>query len=217
MSNIKNNENLDMCSLCGGICCLKSGCDYDAKDFKDCSYNTLVKELSKGHISIVCFLKFKEDKSYEPFLFLRARNVHRDIIDLVSMKTKCSMLGETGCKYDYKHRPEGGRNLIPRKNIDDMCMSDRDPKAIVMSWKPYQKTLKRIVLQYTGMSLDKKLRIDVENLFYDILSENFTDVFYSERQEIKKFVLMLAVRFPDEYAQAKQRYNNRYSRVLNNK
>lgn len=217
MANIKKNENLDMCRQCGGICCLKCGCDYDIKDFKDCSYNTLTKELAKGNISIVCFFKFRNDNSYEAILYLRARNSNRDIVDLVSMKTKCSMLGEDGCMYDYKQRPEGGKNLIPRKDIDSMCMSDRDPKDIVMSWKPYQKTLKRIVLQYTGMNLDKRIRLDVENLFYDFLSENYDGVSELERDELKNFVMLLAGTFPEELKRANQRYSNRYSRVLNKK
>lgn len=208
MSNIKNNENFDICSMCGGMCCLKSGCDYSAKDFKDCSYNTLTRELAKGNISIVCFLKFKEGHDYEAFLYLRARNTNRDIIDLVSMKSRCLMLGDNGCMYDYKHRPEGGKNLIPRKDMDSPCVPDRDPKEIVMSWKPYQKTLKRIVLDYTGISFEKKLRIDVENLFYDILMEKFDYVSPLEREEMKNFVLLLAGTFPLEYKNANERYKS---------
>jgi len=217
MGNIKNNENLEMCRYYGGMCCIKSGCDYSAKDFKDCSYNTLVSELSKGNISIVCFLKFMDDKSYEPFLYLRARNVNRDIIDLISMKTRCSMLTDTGCVHDYKHRPEGGRNLIPKKEINGTCIPDKDPKEIVMSWKPHQKTLKRIVLQYTGMSLDKKIRLDVENLFYEVLCENYEGVSEVEREDLKMFVMLLTSRFPQELKNANERYKNRYSRVLRKK
>ena len=194
---------------------MKSGCDYSAKDFKDCSYNTLIKELAKGNISIVSFIKFKEGRDYESFLYLRARNMNRDIVDLISMKSKCSMLGDNGCIYDYKHRPEGGKNLIPRKDIDSPCIPDRDPKDIVMSWKPYQKVLKRIVLEYTGMSVEKKIRVDVENLFYDVHAGNFDYVSQSEREDLKDFILALAGTFPEEYKSAKERYDNRYSRVLN--
>ena len=217
MSNIKNNENTEMCSLCGGMCCMKSGCDYSARDFKDCSYNTLTKELSKGNISIVSFLKFKDGNDYEYFLYLRARNTNRDIVDLISMKTKCSMLGDTGCMYDYKHRPEGGRNLIPRKDIDSPCIPDKDPKDIVLSWKPYQKVLKRIVLEYTGMSVEKKIRIDVENLFYDVWCENFEGVSPIEKEDLKGFVMSLIGTFPEEYKRAKERYDNRYYGVLRRK
>lgn len=217
MAGINKNENLDMCRLCGGVCCLKSGCDYSANDFKDCSYNTLTKELAKGNISIVCFIKFKNDGTYEPILYLRARNTNRDIVDLVSLKTRCSMLSDNGCVYDYKNRPFGGKNLIPRKHIDEMCMYDLEPLKIVMSWKPYQKILKRIVLEYTGLNVDKKIRLDVENFFYDILIQNYEFVSISEREEVKDFVILLGSTFKEELARANQRYNSRYSRVLNNK
>lgn len=217
MSNIKNNENMEMCAMCGGMCCMKSGCDYSAKDFKDCSYNTLTKELAKGNISIVCALKFKEGRDYEYFLYLRARNMNRDIVDLISMKSRCSMLGDSGCIYDYKHRPEGGKNLIPRKDMDSDCIPDRDPKDIVMSWKPYQKVLKRIVLEYTGMSVEKKIRVDVENLFYDILMKKFDYVSPLEREEMKNFILLLAGAFPLEYKRAKERYKDRHSMVRRKK
>lgn len=214
MSSIKNNENKDMCSICGGMCCIKCGCDYSTKDFKDCSYNTLKKELSKGDISIVCFLRFKEDKKYEPFLYLRARNTNRDIVDLISMKTKCSMLTDSGCPYDYKHRPSGGKNLIPRKDMDSPCIPEKNPFEIVMSWKPYQKILKRIVLEYTGMNLEKKIKVDVENLFYDVLTENFDYVSEKEREEIKNFIMLLIGTFPEEYKSAYTKYSSRYTRVL---
>lgn len=215
MSDIKKNENYEMCYLCGGMCCMKSGCDYSAKDFKDCSYNTLVKELAKGNISIVCLLKFKDDRSYEAFLYLRARNTNRDIIDLVSIKTRCALLGEKGCMYDYKHRPYGGKNLIPRKDINSLCIPDKNPKDIVMSWKPYQKVLRRIVFQYTGMNLEKRISMDVEDLFYDVLSENYENVSEIEREDLKDFVMLLVGSFPEELERAKERYENRYSRVLN--
>ena len=28
-------ENKELCKKCGGFCCIKSGCDYSAKDFDD--------------------------------------------------------------------------------------------------------------------------------------------------------------------------------------
>ena len=196
------NENLDICRECGGMCCLKCGCDYSPEDFKDRSYKGLLKELSKGDKSIVAMLKFnKRDDNwynYEAFLYIRARNTNRDIIDLVSMKTKCSMLTGTGCMYDYEHRPFNGRNLKPMKDKDGYfaCSPVVDPKNVLLAWKPYQKGLKRIVLEYTGMGLDKKIKEDVRNLFYDFLCENYVDVSILEKEELRRFIPLLARTFP---------------------
>lgn len=217
MEEIKN-ENIDMCRQCGGICCLKSGCDYSADDFKDCSYEGLLNELSKGDKSIVCFFDFKTDSYgkyfYEPFLYIRARNTNRDIIDLISMKTKCSLLGDNGCKHDYVNRPEGGRNLTPRKDKDSPCIPIKNPLDIVMSWKPYQKVLKRIIVEYTKMDLKKKISQDVENLFLDILKENYQDVSIIEKHDLKKFVVLLAQTFPRELHNANVRYEKEKPIIL---
>ena len=212
------NENLNICRLCGGMCCKKSGCDYSANDFKNCSYDNLLKELSKGDKSIVCYMKFKKDSLgnivYEPFLYLRARNNNRDVIDLVSMKSGCSLLLTNGCSLDYKHRPEGGRNLKPVRASEGCCMPIKNPIDIVNSWKPYQKILKRLVLNLSGKNLEKKISEDVENLFYDFLMENFNGISYLELEDIKHFIPLLIKTFPDELGNATKKYKNNKSRVL---
>ena len=70
--------------------------NYYPEDFKDLSFNGLTNILSQGNISIVSFLDFERlpngKLTYTPFLYLRARNIDRDIVDLVSIKKTCSML-----------------------------------------------------------------------------------------------------------------------------
>ena len=212
------HENKNICSKCGGRCCKKSGCDYSADDFDNCSYNNLVKELSKGDKSIVCFMKFKEDSSgnitYEPFLYLRARNNDRDIVDLVSIKTGCSLLLPNGCSFDYKHRPMGGRNLKPVDPNEGSCMPLKNPMDIVNTWRPHQKTLKRLIINFSKKNIDVKIREDVENLFYDVLSENFNGISPMELEDIKGFIPLLIKAFPDELKNASIRYNKNKSKVL---
>lgn len=212
------NENLDICRECGGMCCKKSGCDYSANDFKNCSYDNLVKELSKGDKSIVCYMRFKEDSLgnliYDPFLYLRARNNNRDIVDLVSMKSGCASLLENGCSFSYEQRPEGGRNLKPVRPSDGDCRPLINPFDIVKTWKPYQKTLKRIILNFTGKNLDAKIRENVENLFYDILTENYNGISPMEIKDIKNFAILLAKTFPKELHNANERYEKTKLRVL---
>lgn len=223
MVNEIKNENKDMCKLCGGMCCLKCGCDYSANDFADLSYEGIKRELSVGDKSIVCFMDFKKDvygKYFAiPFLYVRARNTGRDIVDLISMKKKCAVLIDTGCSHDYEHRPEGGRNLIPCKKLGEPCLPMNDPFDIVKTWQPYQKVLKRIVKEYTKMDFKKRINLDVEDLFYDVLMENYQDVSVLERIELKSFVVMLAQAFPNELHNANVRYEKGKCKLLvkNNK
>ena len=175
--NREVNEDLDICHECGGMCCNKSGCDYGVGDFRERTYNSFLKELSLGDKSIVAAINFKTLKNnkfvFEPILYIRARNTNRDIIDLVSMKTRCSQLLENGCRYDYEHRPLGGRNLTPSRPEDGPCRPVITPTYILDSWMPYQKQLRKIVKHYTGMSVEEKIRQDVENLFYDVMIGKF--------------------------------------------
>lgn len=146
-------ENKAICKTCGR-CCKKSGCDYSAADFKELSTNYLQQQLEKGDISIVSYLKFTHtnSKTYvSPFLYLRARNINRPIVDLLSMKTTCSKLTDTGCSYTLEKRPRGGVNLIPQKN--HQCYPLEDPYKIVSTWAKYQSVLQRLVKRFTGITV----------------------------------------------------------------
>ena len=169
-------ENKELCKKCGGFCCIKSGCDYSAKDFNDLRYDALYNILMEGKTSIVAFLSIEKNKFgreyVTPFLYLRARNTGRDAVDLLSFKTKCSLLTENGC-YPLE-----------------------DPLEIVMTWKNYQKVLAKLVKRITGKSVEKQLECDIEKLFNDILNENLENVTYRERHEIGPLVTKLAHMYP---------------------
>ena len=122
------------------------------------------------------------------------------------MKTRCSQLGEDGCIHNYDERPSGGRNLTPVKRGKGDCYPIVDPYSIVETWMPYQNQLRKIVKQYTGMSVEKRIRQDAQDLFYDVMSENYQDVSLAEKKELRNFVPLLVNAFPDEYVKAKTRY-----------
>jgi len=214
MGNKIKNENLSICSKCGGKCCKKCGCDYSANDFKNCSYDNLLKELDKGDKSIVAVLDFKSNNVVEPFLYIRARNKNREIVDLISMKTECSQLRENGCSYDYIHRPFGGKNLTPSVKGYGYCKTVMDPMDVVKTWKPHQKTLQRLVIHYTGMNVVKKIREDVSELFYKVLTNDFSDVSEAEMKELKTFIPLLINYFPSELANASKKYNMNKGKML---
>lgn len=207
------NENLDICHECGGRCCIKCGCVYAPSDFRDLSYKGLLGELSKGDKSIAATMEFFSLPNGKlvtrPVLHVRARNVGRDVVDLVSMKKTCALLNVgVGCSFDYGHRPLGGRNLVP--SADGHCHSIIDTLDILRMWEPYQKQLGKIVKKYTGMSVSKRVSHDVENLFFDVLSENYQGVSRDEIEELKGFIPELAMAYPNEGKSAYDRYRHKF-------
>ncbi len=202
-------EYRDICSKCGGKCCKKSGCDYSTKDFTDLKYETLYNKLLEGNISIVSMLNFKiinGRMTCFPFLYLRARNEGREVVDLLSLKKRCSMLKKDGCSYSVEDRPSGGINLIPKTN--GPCRPEIDPFEIVKEWDMYQRPLGRLIKRITGMSVDKRLRNDVVNLFVDVLNKNYEGVSPIELEDVSEMLPILYQAFPEEYEKAKEKVHN---------
>lgn len=197
-------EDKSICAKCGGYCCKKSGCDYFVSDFESMKIDYLINVLNEGRTSIVAFLDFKRLPNgklvCEPLLALRARNINRDVIDLLSFKTTCASLEENGCHFDLEHRPSGGAALIPGKNMT--CHNSVDYLGELEKWRPYQKVLERIVKRYTGMSVYAKLKEDVENLFYDILMKNYDGVMKAELYDVQGMLPMLKEIYEEETIKA---------------
>lgn len=201
-----NYENKELCKKCGGMCCKKSGCDYFTSDFSVINKNSIIKALETGNISIVSTLDFDTlnngTKVAIPFLYLRARNKDRDIVDLFSMKKQCSMLKEDGCFYSLEDRPGGGANLIPDA---EMCKPLLDPVEEMLKWKPYQNLLAKLVKRFTGKSVDVVLRENVEETLYEILTEQFDGVSKIEIADIIGCINELAECFKEECDRARKR------------
>ena len=211
---MNKNEDINLCRECGGRCCKKGGCDYSAADFKDLSFNGICQILSEGRVSIVAVLIqefLPNGKRYlNPLLMLRARNTNRDVIDLVSMKTRCAQLGENGCLYtNYEDRPAGARNLVPQPGYEDGdCYPEVDPIEIGNTWMPYQKVLSRIVKRYTVKSVDDKIKEDIEKLFEDIFQQNFEYVSEQEKKELLAPAVNIAYTYPEIYKRVESKYSD---------
>lgn len=209
------HENKDICSKCGGRCCKKSGCDYSTENFDKINAQELYKILEEGKISIVSLVRFeknKEGKEYiSPFLYLRARNKNRPVVDLISMKTTCSQLTETGCAYSFEERPKGGVNLIPSEK---KCYPDKDPYSIVSGWEQYQNLLRKIVKRLTGKSVEAKIKEDIEELFYNVGMQNFEGVSEIEIADIIPFTRKLIPLYLEEASRAVKRVEDSKQMIL---
>lgn len=210
-------ENQDICKSCGGVCCKKSGCDYWVTDFENLSYQYLYNKLMEGNISITSIVRTEILPNKNLFinllLYLRARNTNRPIVDLLSMKTSCSMLKEDGCSYDRKKRPSGGLNLIPKENFE--CYPLKDHVQEMLKWERYQKTLHRLVKRISGYSVDVRFKMDVEKFFLEVLNENYEGVSPIEKMDISTLIPVLISAFPNEYEKAKQLYCKQHVYVKN--
>ena len=124
------------------------------------------------------------------------------------MKRECSMLTETGCSYDLEHRPAGGANLIPKKNILGIyeCKPSANHLEEMEKWLPYQSLLGRIVKRYTGKSANEVFREDVERVFYEVMTEQFEGVSELEIYDIGQTLPQLAECFPEELNNAREKY-----------
>ena len=195
-----NLENKDICRECGGECCKKSGCDYVPKDFKSLNLSNILEILAVGNTSIVSTLSFSRlannTLTCSPILYLRVRNTGRDVIDLFSFKTPCSMLKKDGCSYDFENRPTGGKSLLPLGN--EMCYSTLDQREFVKLWDSYQSTLRKVVKRITGKTVDEKLREDIKQVLSDIKDENYKGISKRELMDMQLTLPYIAEAFPKE-------------------
>ena len=199
-------ENKEICSQCGGMCCKKSGCDYSPDDLSPITLNSITKKLEEGNISIVSAQIFKYINgklTNSPFLYLRARNIDRPIVDLLSMKKTCACLTENGCIYDLNNRPSGGVNLIP--NDKGPCSPKEDPYSIIKGWDTYQALLRKLVKRMTGNTIYEQIKIDTYKLFCDYMDKKFEGISPIEIEDIKGLIPLLAEAYPEEYQKAKNR------------
>jgi len=197
-------ENKDICKKCGGKCCKKCGCDYSIENFDNLKIDNLQKILEQGDISIVSYQKFQYVRGRlinEPFLYLRARNKNRPIVDLLSLKTTCASLTENGCKFSLEERPKGGVNLIPGEN-GTRCYHVKDAMSIIEGWRNHQKTLINLIKRLTGKSVYKKLEEDIYNLMIDVFEENFEGVSPLEIEDIRGLMPLLYEAYPEIHEKA---------------
>jgi len=201
-------ENKEICAKCGGKCCKSGGCQYAPEDFESLKFDYLLAKLQEGYISIVSVLDFQEINGKLiaiPFLYVKARNSGRPIIDLLSMRTACSALTENGCRYDFEHRPSGGVNLIPGEN--GTCYREKDPLEFINMWQPQQQVLRKLTKRIAGKSVEAQLREDAYHLFKDIFAQKFDGVNVLEIQEVLSGLPELARAFPEEYKKAYAEHN----------
>lgn len=147
-----NYSKPEICKKCGGQCCRTCGCEFSPDDFKEISFEYLKGEMEKGYISIT----YVDGESvFEDFgiYILRMRNKDRPVIDLESAPNQCIIWNkDTGCPFDYEHRPSGGKLLVPTEEVCEglfmdikKCHTDYTMILCCYEWKPHQRVLLKLV------------------------------------------------------------------------
>ena len=93
--------------------------------------------------------------------------------------------------------------MIPKP--DKQCLPGISNDEILATWLPYQNILRRIVKKHAQMSFEQKIRLDVENFIYRMLSLNS----HNENKAYKMVRLgdlaSFQIAFPEEYQRAVQK------------
>lgn len=151
-------ENKELCTRCGGRCCIASGCVYSPKDFRNISldfdgFKTIIRtgDVAISPIYEVPFIGFN-------YLALHVRSLNGRICDIPYStpfgSAPCKLLTPTGCSLSPDKRPTGGRLLKPApfQCINYYLNSGRQAE----DWLPYQKTLWEVAKYFGGFDLNDK-------------------------------------------------------------
>jgi hypothetical protein len=146
--NEATNVNSELCSLCGGACCKRSGCHFSPKEFPRHSFKALKEYLDQGYISIGYG---NVDLFSGENLILRMRNKSGSIYDLESFseEPECALLTSTGCLLPYEKRPLGGQMLIPHPHHE--CRSIYTISECTLDWSRYRDSLRNLADYYKYM------------------------------------------------------------------
>lgn len=154
------NLNPALCAECGGYCCQTCGCSFSPDDFPEISFDCLESELQKGLITIE-FIDGEQVLRSPNSYIVRMRNVGAPVIEpgyFHSQRTgPCVAWTEFGCRFDYEHRPTGGRLLIPKASYDEQhglaCYARYAIVDCYDEWIPFKKILARLVTKYKGREI----------------------------------------------------------------
>lgn len=94
------------------------------------------------------------------------------------------------------------------KDLCTNCKPYIDTRTLLLDLKNYQKVLSRLVKRFSGMSVDQKLRFDIENFLVDFSNLNPEDLikkdFYG-MVDLITLVPYLYEIYPEETKRAKAR------------
>jgi Fe-S-cluster containining protein len=140
MIKIKNNENLDICSKCGGKCCnFMPGINHP-EDFNNDKEK--MKVALNNNYCIDCWEGGEEENIY--YIRPRTEKAKNNKVNYSWGRDKCMFLSKyiTKCSLEFDKRPYECKILIPKNNIADICKGPNSKWESANWWKNYQEFLK---------------------------------------------------------------------------
>lgn len=141
MLKINNNENYEICSACGGNCCIKYPGVFHPDDLV-IDKDVLRDRLKKGHISIDRY-----DMPGYKIYFLRPRRKDGPIVDFEA--GECIYNEDHGCILPFESRPYGCRFLTHSESGE--CYGAYLASNIISDWDydVYQDLLEELVREFS--------------------------------------------------------------------
>lgn len=141
-------EDKEICARCKGLCCKNMGCNLTPEDvekhFGPITEETIIKLLKSGDWAMDWYDYYSNTElgvDYDRGFYLRARNKNDNRAIYPAWWGECKHLTENGCKFDFEHRPTGGKNLKP---VESHKCAGKDKYFYATIWLPYRDILQKI-------------------------------------------------------------------------
>lgn len=158
MPNIKNNENLHVCSKCNGGCCKQYGGAYHPDDFKEpITYELLDSLIGENDTISIDWYECDDCKGF----FLRPRHVNGGKVDPSWGDACIHFTDGVGCSLKFDDRPYGCRSLVPSPDENGSCREGCFGKEDAYNaWKPYHDILQKLYDKYNATDYNQSGEID---------------------------------------------------------
>lgn len=151
MNKLINNENISVCSLCGGKCCKQIPGAVFPEQLNDISVESLLQMYKDGY----CFDYWEgnptKDEKYDNVTayYLRPQTISAigRMVD-PSWGAQCSFLTPTGCKLSFDKRPMECQTLVANHLAPGNCTSDTkgyNKKDAAIKWFPYNDIIEQVL------------------------------------------------------------------------
>lgn len=163
-----------------GECCLTNACSCVPDEFSEITVKSIEELIDSGKYMITASYDVAVGrrgipvKAY-PHISAREANCPEDGVNITMMHSKCTMLGDNGCKFNEDERPVQGLLLIPM-GIGCKCFVDT-PTAI---WKPYEKVLDEIVVKRKGKTTQQLFEEELFPLAKELKQKIQMSVIYNQ-------------------------------------
>jgi hypothetical protein len=154
--NVLNNERPDVCTPCGGRCCISGPGIAAAADFGSTPQavgREVRKRLRAG--------TWKVDK-FAGRLWLRPAHIDDKrgawAVDPPNGTAPCVFLSSSGCRLTFADRPQQCRDTIPKGPGNGCAISHKAFLALIRSWVPFRHILGRAAREMHKQLTEDKQR-----------------------------------------------------------